>query len=94
MKIEKTEPIKPIASYKIGTFIVSVVEGRKDNIIEFYLSEERFAFVYFMFGIAKDVLAESGQTLEEIILNNAPKSIDYYIAKFGGNILKNPFYEE
>ena len=95
MKIEKTEPIKPIASYKIGTFIVSVVEGRNDNnIIEFYLSEERFAFVYFMFGIAKDVLAESGQTLEEIILNNAPKSIDYYIAKFGGNILKNPFYEE
>ena len=94
MKIEKTELIKPIASYKIGTFIVSVVEGRKDNIIEFYLSEERFAFVYFMFGIAKDVLAESGQTLEEIILNNAPKSIDYYIAKFGGNILKNPFYEE
>lgn len=94
MEIEKIDPIKPIASYKIGTFVVSVVEGRSDpNIIEFYLSEERFAFVYFMFGIAKDVLEESGQTIEEILAKNAPKSIDYYIAKFGGNILKNPFGE-
>ncbi|MCQ2451399.1 MAG: hypothetical protein MJ080_05435 [Clostridia bacterium] len=94
VKIEKTEPIKSICSYKIGTFIVSLVEGRSDsNIIEFFLSEERMAFVYFMFGISKDVIKESGQSFEEIIKNNAPKSIDYYISKFGKDLLKNPFYE-
>ena len=95
VEIIKTEPIKSICSYKIGTFIVSLVEGRSDpNIIEFFLSEEKMAFVYFMFGISKDVIKESGQTYEEIIMNNLSKSIDYYISKFGGNILKNPFNEE
>ncbi len=95
MKLEKTDSLKNIASYKIEGFIIDVCESRNDeNIIEFYLSEERLAFVFFMFGIAKDVLKESGQSLEEIIINNAPKSIDYYIAKFGGTLLKNPFSQE
>ena len=95
MKLKETEPIKSIASYKIGTFIISLVEGRSDsNIIEFFLAEEQMAFVCFMFGIAKDVLAESGRTYEEIINMNAPKHIDYYISKFCGNRIKNPYYEE
>ncbi|MCQ2455122.1 MAG: hypothetical protein MJ090_03135 [Clostridia bacterium] len=95
MKIEKIKPLKPIESFRVGTFNISLFESRNDpEIIEFYLSEERFAFVFFMFGIAKDVLAQSGQTYEQIILNNAPKSIDYYIKKFGGNILENPFAED
>lgn len=94
-KLRKIEPIKSICSYKIEGFVISLIEGRNDNsIIEFYLSEERLAFVYFMFGISKDVLAESGQTFEEIITNNAPKYIDYYIRKFGGNLLENPFAGE
>lgn len=93
-EIQKIDPIKSIGSFKIGTFIVSIIRGRSDsNIIEFYLAEEQMAFVYFMFGIAEDVIAESGQTYEEIICNNAPKYIDYYISKFSGGLLKNPFYE-
>lgn len=79
----KVEPPKIIECYNFEDWKVTIVE--KQNILdeieyEFYLTGNTLTI--YMFGVLKDILKTTGQTLEELVINTLPDYISIFKNEF------------
>ena len=96
-KLKKTTVPKIIECYELGDWKATIVQAidtvDEQPVYEFYLTGN--SITSYMFGIPKEILVVSGQTLEEIMINYLPGYIALFKEEFNQcDELENLFEED